>query len=75
MLCRHPEISCHVQKLVVKPEDSYRDQLSRYAHPDGLAVCSIIRQVAVRLDALNTFVWDTVGFPPDDDMWFMLQKL
>ena len=35
-------------------------------------VAAAVGKAARYLDALNTFVWDGDGMPPDD-MWFMLR--
>ncbi|KAH7927521.1 hypothetical protein BV22DRAFT_1084908 [Leucogyrophana mollusca] len=65
MLYRRPDIARHVQKLFVR--------ITGPGASDGYIVSAAIRETAVRLDALNTFVWDADEIPPYDDMWFALR--
>lgn len=71
MLLHRPDIARHVRKLVVRPYNKRR----KYSLVDGYTVSSVVRQVAVRLDALNTFEWDGEEMPPNEDMWFALRML
>jgi len=73
MLSRHSEIARHVQKLVIRPDHAEQSRFRQYAPADGSVISTIIKQIAVRLDALHTFVWDAEDLPPDDDMWFTLR--
>jgi radical SAM superfamily enzyme with C-terminal helix-hairpin-helix motif len=62
MLFRHPQAARHVRKLIVRTGTR------------GSVVSSMIRKVAVRLDALNTFEWDGEEMP-EEDIWFALRML
>jgi hypothetical protein len=70
MLHRHPEITRHIQTLLVRPNGGRQTTTG----VGGYRVCSAIRQIARQLDALGTFVWDwEEGFPPCDELWFALR--
>jgi hypothetical protein len=81
MLHRCPEIARHVQKLVLRPNSYCNHERKRQRQgrsegegEDGYAVCWFVRQLASKLDALNTFVWDWEGgLPPSDDLWLALR--
>jgi hypothetical protein len=74
MLHYRPEITRHVQRLLVRPNGGQKRSRGTRSTRDGYAVAAAIRQIAKHLDALNTFVWDAEdGMPPDDDMWFALR--
>jgi hypothetical protein len=62
MLFHRPDIARHTRKLVVRPDS------------DLSSVSSIIRRVALFLDALNMFEWDADEMP-DEDVWFALKVL
>ena len=62
MLFRHPDIARHVRKLVVR------------TGTHGSAISSVVRKVALRFDALNTFEWDGEEMP-EEDIWFALRML
>lgn len=68
MLNDHPDIACHVQKLVIR-------FASTSNKPDirSFRVSSLVQTLAPKLDALNTFVWDAEEVPQCDDMWFALR--
>ncbi|KAG9316750.1 hypothetical protein JVU11DRAFT_2811 [Chiua virens] len=66
MLNRRPDISRHVQKLLIcfstKPNDL-----------NGNIVSGLVQRLAHSLDALHTFIWDADEIPQRDDMWFALR--
>ena len=62
MLFRHPDIARHVRKLVVR------------TGTNGSDISSVVRKVALRFDALNTFEWDGEEMP-EEDIWFALRML
>jgi hypothetical protein len=70
MLFRRPDIARHVIRLFIRP-----DKGRRLYRTEERLVSATIRKVAVRLDAMNTFVWDGEEIPRCDDMWFALRML
>jgi hypothetical protein len=71
MLFRRPDIARHVIRLVVRPDKGRK----LYIRTEELLVSAAIRKVAVRLDAMSTFIWDGEEIPCCDDMWFALRML
>ncbi|KIM83187.1 hypothetical protein PILCRDRAFT_819402 [Piloderma croceum F 1598] len=70
MLHRHPEITRHIQTLLVRPNGGRQTTTG----VGGYRVCSAIRQIARQLDALSSFFWDwEEGIPPSDELWFALR--
>ncbi|KIM69284.1 hypothetical protein SCLCIDRAFT_13355 [Scleroderma citrinum Foug A] len=68
MLNQHPDVARHVQKLVIRFASTSSKSDAR-----SVRVSNLVRTLAPKLDALNTFVWDAEEIPQCDDMWFALQ--
>ncbi|KAG6336620.1 hypothetical protein ID866_2459 [Astraeus odoratus] len=70
MLNKRPEVARHLQKLVVR----FSPASGRHSRMDtNNFVASLVRRLAPKLDALNTFIWDAEEMPHSDDVWFALQ--
>jgi len=69
-LLQHPEIACHVQKLVVRP--NHREWYIPENQVKEKEVTAIIQQLATHLSNLHTFIWDGQGLP-GDLFWYLLR--
>jgi len=70
MLYSRPDIARHVQKLHVRFSPGCPDHM---ADINGIVVSALLRDLAPKLDALHTFIWDADEIPQCDDMWFALR--
>lgn len=70
MLCSRPDIARHVQKLHIRFSSSRTTYL---ADINGIAISQLLRELAPKLDALHTFIWDADEIPQCDEMWFALR--
>lgn len=73
MLARRGDIARHVRKLVVRPNSVGGS--AEQQRESAAAVCVALKQVAAKLDALNTFVWDGDEMPACDGVWLYLRLL
>lgn len=79
MLYEHHDIARHVQKLVVRQGGSPDPSQSTgsptvQAYADPSYVCTAVKRVATRLDALRCFIWGGEDYPWDDDIWLVLRR-
>lgn len=81
MLYEHPNIARHVQKLVVRhgtcpkvPQSVSSSATHGFSYTNPSYVCAAVKRVAIRLDALQTFVWGGEDYPWDDDIWLVLRQ-
>ena len=71
MLYSRPDIARHVQKLQIRFSSSRPTFL--VADVNGITISRLLRELASKLDALHTFIWDADEIPHCDDMWFALR--
>ncbi|KAG1739270.1 hypothetical protein EDB19DRAFT_1635797 [Suillus lakei] len=70
MLRSRPNVARHIQKLYIR----FSSASSSYiADINGIAISALVRELAPKLDALHTFIWDADEIPQCDDMWFALR--
>ncbi|KAG1751339.1 uncharacterized protein EDB91DRAFT_601103 [Suillus paluster] len=70
MLHSRPNIARHVQKLYIRFSSGSSDYMTDL---NGIAISGLLRELAPKLDALHTFIWDANEIPQCDDMWFALR--
>ncbi|OAX37349.1 hypothetical protein K503DRAFT_719896 [Rhizopogon vinicolor AM-OR11-026] len=70
MLCSRPGIARHVQKLQIRFSSS---RPTYFADINGITISTLLRELAPKLDALHTFIWDADEIPQCDEMWFALR--
>lgn len=70
MLRSSPNVARHVQKLYIRFSSASSDYM---VDINGIAISALLRELAPRLDALHTFIWDADEIPQCDDMWFALR--
>lgn len=70
MLRSRPNVARHVQKLYIRFSSGSSGFM---ADINGIAISVLLRDLAPKLDALHTFIWDASEIPQCDDMWFALR--
>ncbi|KAG1812183.1 uncharacterized protein BJ212DRAFT_1372017 [Suillus subaureus] len=70
MLRSCPNVARHVQKLYIRFSSTSSDYM---VDINGIAISALLRELAPKLDALHTFIWDADEIPQCDDMWFALR--
>lgn len=68
MLHSCPNVARHIQKLYIRFSSS-----KFMVDINGIAISALLRELAPKLDALHTFIWDADEIPQCDDMWFALR--
>ena len=80
MLCEHPGVARHVQKLAVRQGSRSQSKnvssspLRGFSYAIRSHVCTAVKRAAARLDALQSFVWGGEDYPLEDDIWFVLRQ-
>lgn len=70
MLRSRPDVARHIQKLYIRFSSASSDYM---VDVNGIAISALLRELAPKLDALHTFIWDADEIPQCDDMWFALR--
>ncbi|KAG2154510.1 uncharacterized protein EDB93DRAFT_1081328 [Suillus bovinus] len=70
MLRSRPDVARHIQKLHVRFSSASSDYM---VDVNGITISALLRELAPKLDALHTFIWDADEIPQCDDMWFALR--